>query len=63
MIAWISVDMEGISGIVDRDQLLPQGQRYAQALSFLEHDVLAVIGALQDDPVGPALLSTTPTTG
>lgn len=50
MIAWISVDMEGISGIVDRDQLLPQGQRYAQALSFLEHDVLAVIGALQDDP-------------
>ncbi|AUW94272.1 peptidase M55 [Sulfobacillus thermotolerans] len=50
MNVWISVDMEGISGIVDRDQLLPQGQRYSQAVHYLMQDITTVIGAVQEDP-------------
>jgi D-amino peptidase len=50
MILWISVDMEGISGIVDREQLLPSGLRYAQGVDYLVRDLRVVIDAAKEDP-------------
>lgn len=47
---WISIDMEGISGIVDRDQLLPNGSRYPRARESMMGDLMAVLSALQDEP-------------
>lgn len=46
---WISVDMEGISGIVDRDQVMPDGGRYERGRRFLMGDVQVVLDQLEKD--------------
>lgn len=50
MKVWISIDMEGISGVVDRDQLLPDGQRYPRGRESMMADLAAVVKALQEEP-------------
>jgi D-amino peptidase len=50
MKVWISIDMEGISGIVDRDQLLPDGRRYERGREFMMGDLMAVLEALKEEP-------------
>lgn len=50
MKVWISIDMEGISGIVDRDQLLPDGSRYALARKSMMGDLSTVLSALKNEP-------------
>ncbi len=50
MILWISVDMEGISGIVDPEQLLPGRLRYSEGTTYLEHDLRVVIEAAREQP-------------
>ncbi len=50
MKVWISIDMEGISGIVDRDQLLPDGGRYELGRAAMMNDLQAVLLALKDEP-------------
>lgn len=50
MKVWISIDMEGISGIVDRDQLLPDGRRYERARESMMADLAAVLTALETEP-------------
>ena len=47
---FISADMEGATGVVHRDQLMPEGKTYAQARKLLTGDVNAAIeGALRAD--------------
>lgn len=43
MKVFIAVDMEGATGVVNPDQLMPDGRGYASAQKLLTHDVLAVI--------------------
>jgi D-amino peptidase len=50
MKVWISIDMEGISGVVDRDQLLPDGSRYARGRESMMADLAAVLSGLQAEP-------------
>lgn len=50
MKVWISLDMEGIANVVDRDQLLPEGRRYDRARESLMADLAAVVGALKRQP-------------
>ncbi|MCY0880198.1 MAG: M55 family metallopeptidase [Firmicutes bacterium] len=50
MKVWISVDMEGISGIVDREQLLPEGRRYQEGREAMMADLEAVLEALRAEP-------------
>ncbi len=47
---WISIDMEGVSNIVDRDQLLRDGRGYERARESMMADLAAVLGALQSEP-------------
>lgn len=47
---WISIDMEGISGIVDRDQLLPDGRQYERARESMMGDLMAVLNVLRQAP-------------
>lgn len=50
---FIVVDMEGATGIVNRDQLVPDGKTYAAGCKLLTADVNAAIeGALQAMPSG-----------
>jgi D-amino peptidase len=42
---YISVDMEGIAGVVTADQLLPQGFEYERARHFMTNEVLAAVRA------------------
>lgn len=49
MKVWISIDMEGISNIVDRDQLMPEGSRYELARESMMADLAAVLSALQQE--------------
>lgn len=50
MKVWISIDMEGISSIVDRDQLLPDGRRYERGRESMMADLAAVLAAVQSEP-------------
>ena len=51
MRVYISVDMEGIAGVVTGDQLGPSGFEYAKAREFMTGEVLAAIaGARWDYP-------------
>lgn len=51
MKVFIVVDMEGATGVVHRDQLMPDGRGYSSAQGFLTDDVNAVIeGILAVDP-------------
>ncbi|MCL5115590.1 MAG: M55 family metallopeptidase [Firmicutes bacterium] len=50
MKVWVSIDMEGISGVVDRDQLLPDGRRYERARESMMADLMAVLSALKEEP-------------
>ncbi|MCL4496037.1 MAG: M55 family metallopeptidase [Firmicutes bacterium] len=49
MKVWISVDMEGISGLVDRDQFLPDGHRYETARKAMMKDLTSVLEALEEE--------------
>lgn len=49
MKVWISIDMEGISGIVDREQLLPDERRYTLGRESMMADLAAVLTALQEE--------------
>lgn len=49
MKVWISIDMEGISGLVDRDQLLPDGRRYEIGREAMIKDLTSVLKALQEE--------------
>lgn len=52
MKAWISVDMEGVSGIVDREQLMPSARLYDTSRAWMMADLEAVLdGILQDSAV------------
>ena len=51
MKVFIAVDMEGATGVVHNDQLMPEGCGYAAAQRYLTADVNAVInGILSVDP-------------
>lgn len=50
MKVWISIDMEGISNIVDRDQLLPEGGRYQRGRESMMADLQVVLETLQQEP-------------
>ncbi|MBZ0135728.1 MAG: M55 family metallopeptidase [Planctomycetes bacterium] len=48
---FISADMEGVTGVVHRDQLMPEGKTYERARKLMTEDVNAVItGALREEP-------------
>jgi len=48
---FISADMEGVTGVVHRDQLMPEGKTYLRACKAMTDDVNAVIrGALREAP-------------
>lgn len=48
---FISADMEGVTGVVHRDQLVPEGKTYERARKLMTEDVNAVItGALREEP-------------
>lgn len=48
MKAWLSVDMEGISGIADRTQLIPGERLYGEGRARLVGDLQAAVSALQE---------------
>ncbi|MBM4178581.1 MAG: hypothetical protein FJ211_04525 [Ignavibacteria bacterium] len=48
MRVFIAVDMEGITGVVHPDQLLPDGRGYQQAQQLLVGDVNAVVDGILD---------------
>jgi len=54
--AWISVDMEGISGIVDREQMLPGGRLYESSRGLMMADLTAVLTALERHPAVERIL-------
>jgi D-amino peptidase len=43
MRVWLSVDMEGVGGIVDRDQLLPEGLNYERARGYMLEEMRIVV--------------------
>src|SRR4051795_3956987 len=45
---YISVDMEGIAGVVTADQLSPTGFEYARAREFMTGEALAAIAGARD---------------
>ena len=45
---YISVDMEGIAGIVTADQLVPTGFEYAKAREFMTGEALAAVAGARD---------------
>ena len=45
---YISVDMEGIAGIVTADQLTPTGFEYQRAREFMTGEALAAIAGARD---------------
>lgn len=48
---FISADMEGVTGVVHRDQLMPEGKTYERARKLMTADVNAVItGTLREEP-------------
>ncbi len=50
MKVWISVDMEGISGIVERSQLLPGQAQYERGRQYLMAELDPIIQTLQSQP-------------
>ncbi|MBU3741734.1 MAG: aminopeptidase [Candidatus Kapabacteria bacterium] len=48
MKVFIAVDMEGATGVVHHDQLMPEGRGYAVAQRYLTGDVNAVIAGILD---------------
>ncbi len=51
MNVFIAADMEGATGVVHHDQLMPEGKGYASACKFLTADVNAVIeGIVSEEP-------------
>jgi D-amino peptidase len=40
---WISVDMEGISGVVDREQLMPGGRFYERARAYMVQEMRVAV--------------------
>jgi D-amino peptidase len=48
---FICADMEGITGVVHRDHLMPEGNAWAKACAWMTSDINAAIeGALTEDP-------------
>ncbi|MHB1955021.1 MAG: M55 family metallopeptidase, partial [Sulfobacillus sp.] len=50
MKVWISVDMEGISGIVERSQLLPGQAQYERGRQYLMAELDPIIQTLKGQP-------------
>ncbi len=57
MKAWISIDMEGISGIVDREQLLPEGRLYQASRALMVEDLLSVMEGLRSRGVDTVVVN------
>lgn len=54
---YISADMEGVAGVVGRDQLSPQGFEYGQFRNFMTAEVNAAIEAARDTGATEILVS------
>lgn len=54
---YISVDMEGIAGVVTGDQLGPSGFEYQRFRRFMTNEVLAAINASKESGAGEILVS------
>src|SRR5262245_23056622 len=54
---YISVDMEGIGGVVTNEQLGPTGFEYARARQFMTDEALAAIAGARDAGATEILLS------
>ncbi|MFK7928305.1 MAG: M55 family metallopeptidase [Myxococcota bacterium] len=55
---FICADMEGITGVVHREQLMPEGKQYAEARGWMTADINAAIeGALREAPEATFLVN------
>ena len=55
---FICADMEGITGVVHREQLMPEGKQYAAACKWMTGDINAAIeGALAVEPSATFLVN------
>ena len=45
---YIMTDLEGISGIYDREQVMPNGSRYSEGRSFMTQDINACVEAAKE---------------
>jgi D-amino peptidase len=55
---FISADMEGVTGVAHRDQLVPEGRTYERARKLMTADVNAVItGALREAPAAEFIVN------
>jgi D-amino peptidase len=53
---YVSVDMEGISGVVTSDQLGPEGFEYARFREFMTREALAAVAAAREAGAGEILV-------
>lgn len=60
---YISVDMEGVAGVVTERQLVPSGFEWQQAREWMTNELLAVIGAAQECGVTGFIVSDSHGTG
>ena len=51
---YISVDMEGVAGVVTADQLLPGGFEYERFRHFMTDETLAAVRAAKEAEIGRA---------
>ena len=54
---YISADMEGVAGVVGREQLEPQGFEYSQFRSFMTAEVNAAVEAARDEGATEIVIS------
>jgi D-amino peptidase len=54
---YISADMEGVAGVVGREQLEPQGLEYNQFRSFMTAEVNAAVEAARDEGATEIVIS------
>lgn len=55
---FLSTDMDGITGVVHREQLMPEGRDYERARRLMTADINAAIeGALREDPAAEFIVN------
>ena len=54
---YISVDMEGVAGVVTADQLLPSGFEYERFRHFMTDETLAAVRAAKEAEAGEIVVS------
>jgi len=54
---YISADMEGVAGVVGREQLEPQGFEYSQFRTFITAEVNAAVEAARDEGATEIVIS------